>query len=332
MKFILLLRPINLVIIALTMYITKIYIVEALMSGSFMFENIGDIYDLPKDYDFNFFLLVMMMVSLAAGGYILNDYFDVRADRINKPNKTYIDYHISRKTAIIAHLAFTFIGICLSIYLWTATGKSVFTTIAFSIGLLLWIYSVFLKKHFLIGNLLIAALTGIVPYVSYLYFTDFLTQFENTSLDYIMGPLTFKLLPRYDAIVFVGIFCVIAFLLNLVREIIKDIQDIVGDRRVGAKTIPIVIGVTATKIIASFLIIVTVSIFTFPFTMWPKTMGIQVIFIPFITIICLLILTLILMILAREKGKYKYAIFTLKLTMLFGLFLPVIINSGINDF
>ncbi len=332
MKFILLLRPVNLMIIALTMYITKVYIVEALMSGSFLFENLADIYELPDDYEFNFLLLVFMMVFLAAGGNIINDYFDVRADRINKPKKTYIDYHIKRKWAVIAHFIFTGLAIFISIYLWFATDNVYFVAFSIGIAFFLWIYSVFLKRYFLIGNIVIALLTGIVPFVSYLYFVDILGQFEFTSLDYTMGTLTFKLLPMTDTIVFVGIFCVIAFFINLIREIVKDISDILGDRRVGSKTMPIVLGVAATKIITSLLILALVSIFSFPFVMWPNTVGIKVIFVPFMVITGLLLLSMVLLIFAREKDKYKYATFTLKLTMLFGLFLPMIINSGINDF
>ena len=310
---------------------TKIYIVEAVLTGSFLFENLSDIYQLPENYELNFFLLVMMMVLLAAGGNIINDYFDVRADRINKPKKTYIDYHVSRKTAIIAHVLFTGAAILISFYLWFATGNYQFTLFALVIALLLWIYSVFLKRKFLIGNLSIAVLTGIVPYISYLYFLPILSQFENTSLDFTMGNLTFKLVPMYDTIVFVGIFSALAFLINLVREIIKDIYDIIGDRRVGSKTMPIVIGVYATKIITSLLILFIVTIFSFPIMMWPQIVGIKVVFIPFIMMIVLLLITMFLLIAAREKDKYKYSSFTLKLTMLYGLFLPMIINSGVND-
>lgn len=318
-------------IIALTMYMTKIYIVEAILTGSFLFE-MNDLYKLPEGYESNFVLLVLMMVFLAAGGNIINDYFDVRADRINKPNKTYIDYHISRKTAIITHLTFTFLAIFISVYLWFATDNYYFFLMAISIASLLWFYSSVLKRKFLIGNFIVALLTGFVPIVSYLYFGDVINQFEFTSLDYTMGTMTIKLLPKTDIIVFVGVFSLMAFLLNIIREIIKDICDIVGDARVGVRTMPIVLGVSATKIILSLMIIFLISIFSFPFMMWPKSAGIKELFIPFMVMTGLMVLTMFFLIMAREKGKYKYASFTLKLAMLFGLFLPAIINSGINEF
>ncbi|MEZ4936481.1 MAG: UbiA family prenyltransferase [Crocinitomicaceae bacterium] len=331
MKFILLLRPLNLLIIALTMYMTKMYIVEAVLTGSFLFENIGEIYEIPANYELNFFILVLMMVFLAAGGNIINDYFDVRADRINKPNRTYIDYHVNRKTAIVSHFIFNGLAMILSIYLWFAAENYRFFLFALLIAALLWIYSAFLKRRFLVGNLSIAMLTGIVPYITYLYFLPILNQFEFTSLDFTLKDHTFKLIPMTDTIVFVGIFSVLAFLINFVREIIKDIMDIRGDRRVNSKTMPIVIGVSATKIITSLLILLIITVFSFPIAMWPQIVGIPVVFIPFLVMIVLLVTTLVLLILARETSKYKYASITLKIAMLYGLFLPMIINSGVNE-
>jgi 4-hydroxybenzoate polyprenyltransferase len=314
------------------MYITKIYLVEALLTGSFLIENLADIYEVPVNYELNFFLLVLMMVFLAAGGNIINDYFDVRADRINKPNKTYIDYHIGRKWAIISHFTFTGLAVLIGLYLYFVLDNYWFVFFALFIAGALWFYSLILKKIFIVGNLLVAILTGLVPFIAYLYFTPLLTQYETTSLDYTMGAITFKLVPSADTIAIVSVLCVFAFLTNLIREIIKDISDILGDVRVGCKTVPIVLGVFTTKVILALLILLTASIFSIPFVMWPLSISVPVIAYPAITIIVLLLITLVLLIMANEKSKYKYASFTLKLVMLVGLLWPVILNSGTNDF
>lgn len=329
MKFILLLRPVNLLIIALTMYVTKLFLVEAILTGNYLIE-LRDIYEIPKHYELNFFFLVMMVVFLAAGGNIINDYFDVRADRINKPKKTYIDYHVSRQLAIKAHIVFTSIAILLSLYLWMVTDSYWPVIFSFSIAVGLWLYSAILKRKFLIGNFVIAVLTGIVPFIAYTYFVPILSQYENTSLDFTLETVTFKLVPFYDTVAIVGVLCFFAFITNFIREMIKDINDIVGDTRVGCRTVPIVLGIVITKTIISFLLFLCISVFLFPFVMWPKTMGVSIILYPFTLIIILLALTMIFLIMARKKNQYKMATLTLKLVMIIGILLPVILNYGTN--
>lgn len=330
MKFLLLLRPLNLLIIVLTMYVTKVYIIEALLTGSFLIE-LGDVYIIPDHFNFNFLLLVLMMVFLAAGGNIINDYFDVRADRINKPTKTYIDYHVKRKWAIISHLLFTGLAIIISIYLWAISGQFLFIVLAVGIAAILWFYSLYLKRIFFIGNLIIAILTALVPFVVYLYMRPVFMQFEFTSLDFTMGQITVKLTPYHDILPILSGYAGIAFLTNLIREMIKDISDILGDKRVGCRTVPIILGVITTKVFISLLLLLCLSIFTAPFMLWPKTVFIPQILFPILVIIFLLILTFILLILANNKSKYKYSSFTLKLMMLVGILLPIILNSGINE-
>ena len=331
MKFLLLLRPVNLLIIALTMYITKIFLVEAILTGSFLIE-LQDIYQVPAQQELNFLLLVIMVILVAAGGNIINDYFDVRADRINKPEKTYIDYHISRGLALKSHIVFNVLAIGIAIYLWIATNSIAPLLFALGGSILLLLYSMVLKRKLFIGNFTVAVLTGIVPLIAYTFMIPILNQYENTSLDFTLGTITFKLIPYYDTIAIVGIFCFFAFIMNYIREIVKDIIDIPGDQKVGCKTFPISFGILTTKIIIGLLLFICISIFLFPFVMWPGTLSVPIILYPFLLILILLGIATLLVCFASQKKHYKITSFILKIIMLIGILLPVILNYGTNDF
>lgn len=178
--------------------------------------------------DLHFHLLVFTTVLIAAAGYIINDYFDIKIDRINKPHRVWIGKIISRRNALLTHQVFSGAGIILAFPIgWKAVLINML-----SVGLL-WLYASGFKKKPFIGNLVVALLTALViAEIALIYDPD-------NRLIYM--------------------YAVFAFFINLIREIIKDMEDIQGDEHHGAKTLPILYGIHKTKqllylLMAAFLV------------------------------------------------------------------------------
>ncbi len=160
--------------------------------------------------------MVICTASIAAAGYIINDYFDVKIDRINKPDKVWIGKTISRRYALLTHQVLSGTGIILGFLV----SWKVFLINIFCVWLL-WFYASGFKKKPFIGNFVVALLTALVIAEVALVFSP-----EN------------RLIYMY---------AVFAFFINLIREIIKDMEDIKGDEMHGAKTLPIILGIHKTK-------------------------------------------------------------------------------------
>lgn len=199
----------------------------------------------PVIYGWYFALLCVSSVFIAAAGYIINDYFDRNIDMINKPDKMVVDKIIKRRWAIVWHLLLSFIGIAIGFYL-------DFTTKIFLLGaancicvLLLFIYSISLKRKFLIGNIIISLLTAWVILV--------ITWCENGNIINTHNGLRSDKILR-ETFLFAGF----AFIISLIREVVKDMEDIEGDRKYGCRTMPIVWGVNATKVFTAVWLIVLI--------------------------------------------------------------------------
>lgn len=198
--------------------------------------------------EIQFFLLVLSTVLIAAAGYIINDYFDVRADKVNKPKRLVIDNGVKRRVAIGAHTVINLVAILLGLYVSYAIGVTKLAFIHFICATGLWFYSTTFKKQFLIGNIIIATFTALIPFVVVIYELlpcykayfplDETLSFKNIWL-YIFG------------------FSFFTFLLTLLREIIKDVEGIDGGMEYGYKTMPIVIGKKSSTFVAVIIVIIT---------------------------------------------------------------------------
>ncbi|GAB3531061.1 geranylgeranylglycerol-phosphate geranylgeranyltransferase [Pontibacter brevis] len=163
-----------------------------------------------------FLALTFSTVCIAAAGYIINDYYDVKIDAINKPERLLVGRIIRRRRAIFAHLILSFAGVATGMLLMVPVGL-----INLGAVLLLWGYSARLKKLLLIGNVAIALLSASMLLVVAVY-NDTLNK---TTLGYAL----------------------FAFLISLIREIIKDIEDMKGDASFDCRTLPIVAGMRGAK-------------------------------------------------------------------------------------
>lgn len=188
-----------------------------------------------------FLWMVFASVLIASGGYIINDYFDLNIDKINKPQKIIIDKEISRRWAMMLHFFMSIAGMVITGYVSIHLNNFLLMLLNGLAVILLWVYSTTFKKKLLSGNVIISVLTAWVIFM--LFFAEFYWQdgrlIPTTNLAFIF---IYKL-----AIVYGGF----AFIVSLIREVIKDIEDESGDRKYGCKTMPIAWGVHASKVFVS---------------------------------------------------------------------------------
>ena len=186
---------------------------------------------------FGYSLLILATLCIAAAGNIINDIYDIDADTVNKPNKVIVSKFISEKTAFNLFLVLNIIGVGLGFYLSHSVGKSPFFSIFVIISAALYIYASFLKQTLLIGNIVISFLVAMsILIVGIFDLIPAITE-ENRTTQITF----FKILIDY---------AVFAFLINLIREMIKDIEDVDGDYNAQMNTLPIAIGRDRAKHIA----------------------------------------------------------------------------------
>ena len=215
--FLRLIRVQNLLIVVLTQLMARLFLVGPRDSNTHLLLA-----------DRAFWLLSLSTVCIAAAGYIINDYFDVKIDLINKPERVVIGRYLKRRVAMGTHQILSVMGCLIGLYL----SKWVFLIDAVAV-LLLWFYSAQYKKQPLIGNVVISLLTATSLLVLAVYYR------QNVAM--------------------LLIYALFSFGISLIREIIKDMQDIRGDARFGCRTLPIVWGLRRTKYLLYGLIAAFVS-------------------------------------------------------------------------
>lgn len=200
----------------------------------------------------HFLLLITASVFIAAAGYIINDYFDLNIDQVNKPERTVIDKAIKRRWAIVEHILISLAGIILSVYIDLTTRTFWLGISNFTCVMLLFGYSMSLKKKLLIGNILISALTAWVIIVVFLcYYRTFYCAGCDTAYYDIYVHRFIRI-----SILYAGF----AFIISLIREVVKDLEDMEGDARYGCRTMPIVWGIPASKLFVAVWLVVLISI------------------------------------------------------------------------
>lgn len=227
MHYLKLIRAGNLLFISLTMYLIKYG----------LFEPFGVTITLNF---LGFSLLVLAVISVAASGYIINDIYDVKADLQNKPERTLVNNSISEKTAYRLFFVLNILGVGLGFYLSNMIGRPGFSAFFILGSAILYLYNSQLQQTLLVGNILISVIVGMVPVGVGLY--DLLPAI--TPQNQQTQSVIFSILIDYS---------IFAFLINLLREITKDQQDLDGDYNVGYRTLPIVLGKTRTnKVLFAF--------------------------------------------------------------------------------
>lgn len=254
---------------------------------------------------YGFLLLVLATIFIAAGGYIINDIYDIEADKINKPNKVIINTHISEKIALRLFIVFNIIGVGLGFYLSNVIGKSGYFTIFFIASALLYIYSSFLKQTFLAGNIIISFIVALSILLVGIF--ELLPIITDTNRE--VQVFFFKLILDY---------AIFAFMINLIRELVKDIEDIDGDHKMNMQTLPIVLGrERANKIVFVLSLIPLFSVVYYVITNLFKQQLLVGYFL--ILVIAPLIYMTIKIFSAEQKLHYKHISIILKFVMFTGM-------------
>ncbi len=254
---------------------------------------------------FGFMLLILSTVCIAAAGNIINDIYDVETDTINKPDKVIVGKSVSEKTAYTLFIICNVIGVLIGFYLSHLVGKSGFFSIFVILSAILYVYASYLKQTLLIGNIVISILVAMTIIIVGLF-----------ELIPVVNPLNqatqltfFKILLDYS---------LFAFIINFIREIVKDIEDIDGDYKAGMNTLPIAIGrERASKVVFALTLLPLFGMVYYMLTYLYKhqwAIGYFLIF-----IVAPLLYVSIKSFNAKTKKEHHHISNMLKLVMLFGM-------------
>ena len=198
----------------------------------------------------DFFLLLVASVLIAAAGYIINDYFDIQIDNVNKPERLILGKLIKRRWAMLLHLVLSLAGLFLTAIVAMHLNNLLLLGLNFLSVMMLLLYSSTFKKQLLIGNIIISVLTAWV--VGVLFITEIrLNDTVYMQLNQAALGSLYKV-----TLVYAGF----AFIVSLIREVVKDMEDMEGDRRFGCETMPIKWGIPSTKVFVAVWIFVLVGL------------------------------------------------------------------------
>lgn len=194
-------------------------------------------------------LIAAATILIAAGGYVINDYFDIKIDRINRPDQLIVTQYISKENAMRLSIGLSGVGmVCGLVAAWLLRSSTIAILFAIIPGLL-WFYSSSYKRLLIVGNVTIALLSALSPMMIAIANVAQLQLKYSTILPYTTL--------EHDIYAWVGGFSLFAFLLTWIREIVKDLQDQMGDRELECHSMPIVWGNIVTKIVVTALIVLT---------------------------------------------------------------------------
>ncbi len=308
-----LIRIKNLLIIAATQYLMRYAILNPILK-SIDISHGNDIVNMTElsmqMSGFEFLCLVFATCFITAAGYVINDYFDTKTDLINRPSSVVVGKTLSRRMVMVIHIVLNTIGIGFGFFVSFRIGKPLFGFVFVFVTGLLWFYSTTYKRQFLIGNLLVAFLTGMVPFmVAAFEIPPLLKEYASVLVNYKIS--------LFPIVLWIGGFSFFAFFLTLIRELIKDMEDFKGDKAFGRKSVPVVLGLKGAKFMVMTLISVTILALLFVGFLYLKT-GISLVYISLVIILPMLILAIKLIRTENSKGFHDLSNFT-KIIMLAGV-------------
>lgn len=298
----------NLLMVPLTMCLMRYCIVQPMLDYQFS-PQLGEqiTFQLSTGY---FIVLVLINMFLGAAGYIINDYFDRHIDRINRPAEVIVGRVVPRRAAMVWHIIFDVIALALAaIFAHHLQKPAIFLLYAMIAGVF-WLYSTTYKRQLLIGNFVVAIGTATIPLQVGLF--EYLTLTRTYGFEMLLKDLTFAPIMYWT----VG-FAFFAFIINLIREIVKDMEDLEGDNSGGCTTLPIAYGMRVSKIVVvclSIMSIIALFLCYYFFLHEPLSfLYISIFIIVPIIIVCILTIR------ATEVKHYHRISTIIKIIMLFGV-------------
>jgi 4-hydroxybenzoate polyprenyltransferase len=297
-SFFKLIRYKNLLMVLGTMVLTKYALIHSFVAQSCL-------------TSLEFSILALSVVFITAGGYLINDIFDVDVDKINKPNKVFIGYSIALKNAWFFYFFFTFCGLILGVFLSFYVGLAHFSAIFICTSFSLFLYAYYFKKKLLIGNLLISFCVSLTIYIVYLFDFKYI-PLSSFSIDEQTNSML-----HFNVWLSISVYLLISFVSTLSREIIKDMEDLNGDYAKGMKTLPIVFGrKTASNLAFFFAFILFLGLFIS--VRYVYSMNLYNMY-PFVFILLPLLYFLYKLWISKTKKDYHFLSNLMKVIMLFGI-------------
>lgn len=263
-------------------------------------------------------LLVAATVLIAAGGYVINDIFDQETDIENKPSKVIIGKYISESKAYTIYAALTITGVACGFILANSVSHPNFAVIFVLIATLLYFYASSLKQIAVLGNVVVALLLAFSVIIIGIF-----DIFPNTfDINRQQMSLAFAILWDYAKF---------AFIVNLAREIIKDIEDVQGDYNQGLRTLPVIIGINKTAKTASVLLFLTA---TYIFYYISENLMENELYISISYLLALVIAPIIFVAVqiwnAKDAAQFSWASKILKWVIFFGILSVTVITLNIK--
>ncbi len=236
----------NLLITALTMVLLRYTVISPVLNISGIGLQTGL---------FTFLKIISATLFIMAAGYVLNDIHDISIDAINHPDSMVVGSKISVPSAMTIYYIINVCGILLGLWAAIDTGYYKLSLIFIVAAAMLWYYATSYKRKFLSGNLSIAFLTSLV------IITVWLFEYYHLLHNPVIYGQAIKIIPMFTSLC-LG-FALFAFIITLLREILKDVEDMQGDEAEGCKSIPIKWGIVFTKKLVMVLVIVTMILLGF---------------------------------------------------------------------
>lgn len=254
---------------------------------------------------FGFFLLCLATVCIAAGGNIINDIYDQETDRINKPQKQIIGKKISEKSAFTGYIVFTILGVGIGFYLSNLIGRPGFSALFIVISALLYLYATYLKNIAVAGNILVSSLVAMVIIIMGLFELLPAITPQNQQTQSII----FSILLDY---------ALFAFLINWLREMVKDQEDVNGDYNTGRSTLSVVLGLSRTNTVIFAVGLIPLISVIFYISEYLYT-NLAAVLYALLLIVGPLLYFLIQVLSAKIRKQFSRLSLILKLIMVFGL-------------
>ncbi|MEW5675815.1 geranylgeranylglycerol-phosphate geranylgeranyltransferase [Flavobacterium enshiense] len=266
--------------------------------------------------DLEFILLVISTVMIAAGGYVINNIMDQETDEIAKPKNVIVGKHISEGMAYNIYIALNIIGVGIGFYLSNLIQKPMFASIFIVVAGTLYMYATSLKQNLLIGNIVVALLLGFSVIIVGI-FDLYPATYEGNRTQMAM---LFSILVDY---------AVFAFIINFIREIVKDIEDIDGDYNAGMSTLPILLGKERTAKVVFGITLIPVALLLIYIN--DNLLSLDwVLYYMLLFVLAPLLYFLIKIWTAKSKKDFNHLSLILKLVLLFGILSIVVITVNMK--
>jgi len=268
--------------------------------------------------DWQYVLLVLSTVLIAAAGYVINNIFDQRTDQENKPHDVIVGKKISENAAYNIYAALNISGVAIGFYLSNVIQKPGFATVFILIAATLYLYATTFKQMLIVGNIIIALLLSFSVIIIGV-FDLFPATYEGNQRE--MATL-FSIMTDY---------AIFAFMINFIREIVKDLEDVNGDYNSGMSTLPIILGVGRVSKLLVGLSIIPIGILLFYINQYFIAGNLLILTgYSLLFVVGPLIYFAIKMASAKKQNEFRHLSTVLKFVILFGIISIAVLSYNLK--